>query len=141
MVCTMLDAGAEYVDDAALGDLTLEPGKELLAGRTVMLQVEGLDEVLLGRGEEGAELGKVHGVLTVVVLGAASDPARRQHVGHDQGFERVFAGVRLAHSAASASASLGARPRAPAISPSSSASSTWSSDSGASFAAASRTSS
>ena len=43
--------------------------------------------------QEGAELGQVHGVLAVVVLGIASEPAGCRHVGDDQTFEPLLAGI------------------------------------------------
>ena len=47
MVRAVLHTMAEHVDDAALGDLTLQAGEELSPGGAVMLEIECLGDVRL----------------------------------------------------------------------------------------------
>ena len=91
----MLDPLAEDVDDPPLGDLTLEPVEELLAGRPVVLQVERLDGLGLRRLEEGQQVIQVEGMIAVVVFREAGEVAGLLDQGpDDQGFKALFRGVR-----------------------------------------------
>jgi len=67
------DALAEDVDDAAPGDLAPDAGEEGDSAWAWGGEVEPLDDVGLGAGEEGEELSGVEGVVTVVVGGGAED--------------------------------------------------------------------
>ena len=72
----VLDPVAQHVDHAALGDLALQAGQELAPRRAVLAEVERLCDFRLRRLEEGAELGQIHAVLAIVVLGVSVKPAR-----------------------------------------------------------------
>ena len=76
LVRAVLDALAEHVYGAALGNLPLQAGQEPATRRAVHAQVQRLGCVGLGIVEEGGELGQVHAVLPVVVLRVAAHPAR-----------------------------------------------------------------
>ena len=71
----MLDAVAEDIDGAAIGDLALKADEELAAGGAVLVEAEGGGGVGLGGVEEGAELDEVDAVLAVVVVVVAGGPA------------------------------------------------------------------
>src|SRR5660397_177358 len=75
VVRTVLDPVAQHVYGAALGDLTLQASWKLAPGRAVLLQPQRLGGVRLRLAQEGRELGQVHAVFAVVVLGIAADPA------------------------------------------------------------------
>ena len=75
VVRPVLDAVAQHVDRAALGDLALQPRQELAPRRAVLAEVERLGRLRLRRPQERRELREVDAVLAVVVLGRAADPA------------------------------------------------------------------
>ena len=54
VVRAVLDALAQHVDDAALGDLALEPREELAPRRAVVVEVERVDQLRLRRQQEAA---------------------------------------------------------------------------------------
>ena len=85
VVRAVLDALAQHVDDAALGDLALQPGQELLAGRRVVGKVEGLGEAGLGCVQEALKLTNIYAIGTVIRLGVAANPpgARSRHAADD----------------------------------------------------------
>ena len=65
----VLDAAAQHVDGAALGDLSLQPGEELAPGGAVLGERQRFGGLGPGRAQEGRELGEVDAVLAVVVVG------------------------------------------------------------------------
>gem|GEM_PF-5188080 len=52
MVAEVVDTVAEQMHDAALGDLALEPGEELVPSRLVDRKAKYLNEIRLGFGDE-----------------------------------------------------------------------------------------
>ena len=70
----VLDAMPQHVDDAALADLALQPGQELLARRAVVIEIERRQQGRLGRGDEGAQLDEIDGPRPVVGLRIAEQP-------------------------------------------------------------------
>jgi len=108
----VLDALAQHVHHAAPGDFALQPRQELLPGGMIIRQMQPRRDLRLGGFEEGAQFGKVYGVVAVVVVGIALDVARvtvgaaliaghrqgfidrlARECRHDQAFETFFAGV------------------------------------------------
>src|SRR5690606_6174635 len=65
----------QHVDGAAPADLPLKTSQELAPRRPVPAEVEGVGHLRLCFAEEGRELGEVHAVLAVVVLGMPADPS------------------------------------------------------------------
>ena len=118
----VLDPMPQHVDHAALADLALQPGEELLAGGAIVVELERRQQGRLGRGDEGAQLDKIDGPRPVIglrvaeppivqaderlrLLGEAAAAARRRirppgHVGDDEGFQALLRGVG-SHAAAS----------------------------------------
>jgi len=52
VVAEVVDTVAEQMHDAALGDLALEPGEELVPSRLVDRKAKYLNEIRLGFGDE-----------------------------------------------------------------------------------------
>ena len=75
VVRAVLDAVAQHVDGATLGDLALEPGQKLAPRGAVLVQRRGLGDLRLGGVQEGGELDAIDAVLAVVVVGTAAGPA------------------------------------------------------------------
>ena len=75
VVRAVLDAVAQHVDGAALGDLPLQAGQELASRRAVLVQRQGFGDLRLGGVQEGGELDAIDAVLAVVVVGIAAAPA------------------------------------------------------------------
>ncbi len=73
---TVLEAMAQHVDHPPFRDLPLQPGQELAPRRAVRTQVELPGGLRLCRRQKDVQLHQVHGVLTVVVMRVARDPAR-----------------------------------------------------------------
>ncbi len=71
----MLDAVAEDIDSAALVDFALKPGKDLAAGRAVLVQTKGCSGVGLSGVKESLELDEVDAALAIVVVVVAGGPA------------------------------------------------------------------
>ena len=69
----MADAGAQHIDDAAIGDLVADAGEEGASRRRVSVDRQRADKVGLGRVDEGRELDQVQRVCAVVVVPAALD--------------------------------------------------------------------
>ena len=74
-VRAVLDAVTEHLNDATLRDLALEPRKEAAPGGAFFREVQRFGDSRLCCAEEGGELGEVHAVLAVVVVGVAARPA------------------------------------------------------------------
>ena len=72
----MLDAFAQHVDDAALGDLRVQAMQKLRPLRAVLIQSQGLSRLRLSRVHEHAQHRQVDNVLAAVVGVAAMDVAR-----------------------------------------------------------------
>ena len=109
----MVDAVAQHVDAAALGNLALEPGQEFAPRRAVLGQPQRCRGLGLGGTQEGRELDQIDAVFAVVVVEVAAAPAHaavaRGRFGHrarrgrlagmtgqrgaDQAFEAAFGGV------------------------------------------------
>ena len=100
MVRAVLDAVAQHVDHAALGDLALERRQEFLPGRAGVRKIEVIDQFRLRRGQESGELSQVNGEFAFVLLGIALNPASGGHVRYNQAFQALFTGVGL-HATAS----------------------------------------
>ena len=64
---TVLHAVAQYVDDAAFGDLALKAVEELDALRAIRADAERLDGRWLRGDQEGEKLGQVDGMVAVIV--------------------------------------------------------------------------
>ena len=73
----VLDAAAQHVDGAALGDFVLQPGQEAQPHGTVLPQLERLGRRRLCVPQKGGELHQVYAVLAVVVVEVARAPTRR----------------------------------------------------------------
>ena len=86
VVRAMLDAVAQHVDRAALGDFALQPGQELAPRRTVVVQQQRFGGVWLSELQESGKLDPIDAKLAVVVVGIAATPA-----------DAVIAGARLGH--------------------------------------------
>jgi len=114
VVGAVLDPFTQHVDHAALADLALQASQKLAACRPIGPEAQRLDERLLRREKETAELNEVDAVLAVVLRGVTKDPAgatgdrgrglcrdvlRREHVrapGHgadDEFLEAFLAGI------------------------------------------------
>ena len=70
----VLDAVTEHVDGAAPGDLTLQPGQEAAAGRTVFMEGERFSDFRLGCVQENRELDQIDAVFALVVVRVAATP-------------------------------------------------------------------
>ena len=88
----VVQALAEYVNDAALADFVGEPGEELLPvdilGILVIRYGELLERLRLRRVQEAEQLRHVEGMGAVVVLGIAGEPARAGGLGCREGIGR-----------------------------------------------------
>ena len=71
----VLDAVAQHVDHAALGDLALEPGEEAAARRAVAVERERLGERPAASPRGTPRAGRGRRVLAVVVVRVAEQPA------------------------------------------------------------------
>ncbi len=93
----VLEAVAQHVDDAALGDLALEAGQEPAPRRAVFPQGQRLGHLRRGLSQEGGELRQVHAVLMVVFGRIAAEAARLmdQRLG-DKRLEAFFSCVSCA---------------------------------------------
>ena len=72
----VLDPVPQNVNHAPLGDLALEPVQKLGARGTVLGKVKSRKRLGLGCMDKGAQLGQVHRMVTVVILGIALHVAR-----------------------------------------------------------------
>jgi len=91
-------AVAQHVDDTALGDLALQPVKELQPLWAVFTDAEGFDSLWLRGVQEGEQLDQVDGVVPVEILRVASNVTRLvDQRADDEGFEAFFAGVSRRH--------------------------------------------
>ena len=70
----VLDALAQHVDDAALGDLALQPGKKLAPRRAVLAEFEMLRDFGLRLMQKSRELTEIDAVLAIIVLRCSADP-------------------------------------------------------------------
>ena len=75
LVRAVLDAVAQYVDGAALGDLALEASQELPSCRSVLVQRERFGGLWLRGEQEARELDEIDAELALVVVGVVGDPA------------------------------------------------------------------
>src|SRR5579862_5705949 len=91
MVRPVFDPMAQDVDYATLGDFTLQTREKLLARWAIRLELQGLDEMLLGRHEESPQLQEVDAELPVVVIRIAQKPADAARNGN-RGFGRDVCG-------------------------------------------------
>ena len=98
----VLDAAAQHVYHAALGDLALQAVQKLGALGAFLVDAKSLIGVGLGGGEELQQLGPVDGVFPVVVLGVALNVSGLLHEGRDDdGLQALFAGVGRFHRSSS----------------------------------------
>ena len=95
----VLDAAAQHIEHAALADLALKPGEELLARRAGGREVEGFGDVGLRDEQEGRQLGEVNGVLAVVVARRTLAPAALGRARNDQALQALLSRVGLHASA------------------------------------------
>src|SRR5687768_3348584 len=93
MVRAVFDPMPQDVDYTALRYLSLEPRQELPTSRAVIAEVEGGCDFFLRGGQEGTQLREIKGILSVVLVRIARNPASVRHARDDQGFERLLAGV------------------------------------------------
>ena len=109
----MVEAVAQHVDSAALGNLALEPGQEFAPCRAVLGQPQRCRGLGLGGTQEGRELDQIDAVFPVVVVEVAAAPAHTAVAGGwfghcarggrlagmagqrgaDEAFETAFGGV------------------------------------------------
>ena len=93
----MLDAVAQHLDGASLGDLALQPRQELAPRRPILVQRQRLGDLGLGVSQELSKLGEINAILAVVVLvaaGAPADPAiDSARLGHERACRRRVAGM------------------------------------------------
>src|SRR5207245_56753 len=75
MVRPVFDPMAQAVDYRTLGAFTLQTREELSARWAIRLELQGLDEMLLGRQDEPPQLQEVDAELPVVVPRIAQKPA------------------------------------------------------------------
>ena len=106
MSWAVLDASAQHVYHAALGDLALQALQKLGApriGRAVFLaDAKSLIGLGLGGGEELQQLGQVDSVFPVVVLRITLNVSGLLHEGRDDdGLQALFAGVGRFHRSSS----------------------------------------
>src|SRR5438046_1655107 len=73
---------SQYVNDAALRDLALQAGQEFAPCRTVMVEVQCLDERLLGRTQESPQLDDIDDVLSIVMARVPEQPSSSVRHGH-----------------------------------------------------------
>lgn len=103
----MLNAVAQHVDDAALGDLALQPVQELQPLRSILGDAKRLDSLGLCRVEEVEQLRQVNGVVPVEILRSPGDVTRLVNErADDEAFEAFLAGVRRHQPACNAPASI-----------------------------------
>src|SRR6266498_1350774 len=141
----MLDALAQHINHAAPGDLALEPGQELSPRPAVVVKVESVGCLRLRGAKKGCHVEETDGVLTLIVLGVACNPATvgRGQVVDNECLQPLVADIcaqpTTSSSANSSDASSASSP--PVNASSTSRSSSGSSASSGRLAAASRTSS
>src|ERR1035441_7967360 len=80
---TVVDALSQDINNTALCDLTLQPGKELQSLRPILHERKLLDNLRLGCSQEGQELRQVNGVIAIIVGGLPLHVARVIHEGFD----------------------------------------------------------
>src|SRR5262249_41448354 len=71
----VLDALAQHVNHAALGDLALQAGQELTTGRAVVIQVQAVSRCRLWGAQEDRQVDQIYRILTVGNLGGARNPS------------------------------------------------------------------
>ena len=98
----VLDAAAQHVYHAALGDLALKAVQELGALGAFLVNAESLVGVGLSGREELQQLGQVDSVFPVVVLRITLNVSGLLHEGRDDdGLQALFAGVGRFHRSSS----------------------------------------
>jgi len=70
----VLHAVAQHVDDAASGDLPLQPGQELPAGGAVVAEVQRRGRLRLGGMQEQRQLRQIHAIVPIVIRWLTLDP-------------------------------------------------------------------
>jgi hypothetical protein len=70
----VLEAVAQDIDDPAVGDLALKPGKEFPPGRGVLVEIERRYERRLGCPDKSLELDEIDRPSAVVVVRVAAKP-------------------------------------------------------------------
>src|SRR4051812_34982721 len=71
---TVLDAVPQHVDRSTPADLPLKARKEVAAGRAIDIELDRVDQVLLGREKESAQLSQVDAKLALVVARVTEEP-------------------------------------------------------------------
>ena len=84
---------AQHIDHAAFADLLFQPRQKSATRRRVLAQFQCGGEFRLRGFQEGAKMDEVNAIVAVVIFGLAREPTGADHIGDDQAFQSLFAGV------------------------------------------------